>query len=245
MSEQRTITIDGQTVPFEPGQTIMEAASAAGIYIPHLCYNPEFRPHGSCRLCVVKVNGRTSVAACTTPAASGQVVENTSEEIQAYRRTLLQFLFVEGNHLCPACEKSGRCQLQAVAYWCGMLTPRFTHFYPRRPVDASHPEAVIDHSRCILCELCVRASRDMDGKSVFAVAGRGIDARLVVNSATGNLRESAFSVHDKAAEVCPVGAILPKHKGYEQPIGQRLYDRQPIDRVGDVAAAGQGGISDA
>ena len=244
-SDDRTIRIDGRDVPFAPGQTIMDAALAAGVYITHLCHNPELKPHGSCRVCVVKLNGRAHVAACTTPAAPGQVVENACEEVQAHRRTLLQFLFVEGNHLCPACEKSGRCQLQAVAYWCGMLGPRFTHFYPRRPVDASHPEAVIDHSRCILCELCVRASRDLDGKNVFAVAGRGIDARLVINSASGTLGDSAFSVHDRAAAVCPVGAILPKHKGYEHPIGERLYDREPIDRVGDVAAAGQGGTSDA
>ena len=82
-------------------------------------------------------------------------------------------LFVEGNHVCPTCEKSGNCQLQAVAYYLGMLTPHFNHFYPPREVDASHPDVVIDFNRCILCELCVRASRDVDGKNVFGLSGRG------------------------------------------------------------------------
>jgi [NiFe] hydrogenase diaphorase moiety small subunit len=153
---------------------------------------------------------------------------------------LLQMLFVEGNHVCPGCEKSGACQLQAVAYYTGMLAPHFTHFFPRREVDASHPDVLIDHNRCILCELCVRASREVDGKNVFAISGRGIGSQLVVNSPTGKLADSPFDGSDKAAHVCPVGAILPKHQGYEEPIGQRLYDRESIEVVGDVGAPPQG-----
>ena len=240
ISTKKAITIDGQEVPFAEGQTIMDAALAAGVYIPHLCHNPEFVPHGSCRVCVVKANGR-SVAACTTPAAAGQSVENLSDEIQSTRRSLLQMLFVEGNHVCPACEKSGACQLQAVAYFTGMLSPHYRHFFPHRPVDASHPQVWIDFNRCILCELCVRASRDVDGKNVFAISGRGIKAHLVVDSPTGRLGDTDFDAADKAAHVCPVGAILVKHHGYDVPIGRRLYDEQPISIVGDVAAAEQEG----
>lgn len=234
----RQITIDGVTIPFETGQTVMDAALAAGIYIPHLCHNPEFHPHGSCRLCTVNINGRP-VTACTTPACDDAVVENETQEVNTRRRLLLKMLFVEGNHVCPACEKSGGCQLQAVAYHCGMLAPEFTHFYPHRPVDASHTETIIDFNRCILCELCVRASRDVDHKSVFAVSDRGIHAHLVINSPTGKLRDSAFHSDDKAARVCPVGAILPKHQGYNIPIGERLYDRESISQVGDVAMHGE------
>ena len=126
--------------------------------------------------------------------------------------------------------------MQAVAYYTGMLSPHFTHFFPRRELDASHPDTVIDFNRCILCELCVRASRDVDGKNVFAIDGRGIDSHLVIDSPSGRLGDSRFSANDKAAHVCPVGAILPKHRGYDRPIGERLYDRQPISVVGDVAA---------
>ena len=213
----------------------MDAALRAGEYIPHLCHNPEFAPHGSCRVCVVNVQGR-QVAACTQPAAAGLEVDNSSEDITQQRRSLLQMLFVEGNHVCPGCEKSGACQLQAVAYYTEMLAPRFTHFFPQRAVDASHPDTIIDFSRCILCELCVRASRDVDGKDVFAIADRGIGSHLVINSPSGELGDSDFAATDKAAHVCPVGAILSRHQGYEVPIGDRLYDRQPISVVGDVAA---------
>jgi [NiFe] hydrogenase diaphorase moiety small subunit len=243
MKERKTFRMDGRTIPFEDGQSIIDAALAAGEYIPHLCHNPEFRPHGSCRVCMVDVDGRM-VSACTQPAAEGQEVVNNSDPVNHYRRRLLQMLFVEGNHVCPGCEKSGACQLQAVAYYTGMLAPHFTHFFPRRDVDASHPDTVIDFNRCILCELCVRASRDVDGKNVFSISGRGIQSRLIINSSTGRLGDSDFDRADKAASVCPVGAILPKHQGYETPIGERLYDQQPISVVGDVAQAKQGDNGD-
>lgn len=235
MSNDRTFKLDGKTISFNDGDTIMDAALRAGEYIPHLCHNPEFTPHGSCRVCIVEVNGR-EVSACTTPAMQNTEVVNNAEHIVDQRRALLQMLFVEGNHVCPGCEKSGACQLQAVAYYTNMLSPHFTHFFPQRSVDASHPDTAIDFNRCILCELCVRASRDFDHKNVFAIDGRGINSRLVINSASGKLGDSSFSATDKAAHVCPVGAILPKHKGYEKPIGERLYDRQPVSIVGDVAA---------
>ncbi|MEA2080916.1 MAG: 2Fe-2S iron-sulfur cluster-binding protein [Pseudomonadota bacterium] len=234
MSENKTFTLDAKPIEFQDGDTIMDAALRAGAYIPHLCHNPAFEPHGSCRVCIVGVNGRR-VSACTQPATEGLAVENNAEAINQERRALLQMLFVEGNHVCPGCEKSGACQLQAIAYYVGMLDPHFTHFFPRRSVDASHAEVAIDFNRCILCELCVRASRDVDRKNLFSISGRGIGSHLVVNSPTGKLGDSDFSVNDKAAQVCPVGAILHKHRGYDRPIGERLYDRQPISVVGDVA----------
>ncbi|MGB5427445.1 MAG: 2Fe-2S iron-sulfur cluster-binding protein [Gammaproteobacteria bacterium] len=243
MSDTKTFSLDGVDIEFSDGDTIMDAALRAGAYIPHLCHNPEFTPHGSCRVCVVEVNGR-QVSACTQPAAEGLVVDNGSDAIIEERRNLLQMLFVEGNHVCPGCEKSGACQLQAVAYYTGMLSPHYTHFFPQRSVDASHPDTAIDLNRCILCELCVRASRDVDHKNVFSLGGRGIGSHLTVNSPSGKLGDSSFAATDKAAHVCPVGAILPKHRGYEQPIGNRLYDRQPINIVGDVAAYEPGNKGD-
>ena len=235
MTQTGMIKIDGRTITFEQGDTIIDAALRAGEYIPHLCHNPEFHPHGSCRVCIVEVNGRQA-SACTLQAADGMEVINKSESIMEERRNLLQMLFVEGNHICPGCEKSGACQLQAVAYFTNMLSPHYTHFFPRRTLDASHPDTVIDFDRCILCELCVRASHDVDHKNVFAISGRGINSRLIVNSPGGILGNSDFAATDKAAHVCPVGAILPKHRGYDQPIGRRLYDKQPVSIVGDVAA---------
>ena len=236
MSSEKTFKLDGKSIPFQDGDTVMDAALRAGEYIPHLCHNPEFTPHGSCRVCVVDVNGR-HLSACTLPAAEGLEVDNSSEVIMDQRRNILQMLFVEGNHVCPGCEKSGACQLQAVAYYTRMLSPHYTHFFPKRTLDASHPDIAIDFNRCILCELCVRASRDVDKKNVFSITGRGLDSHLVINSASGKLGDSELSASDKAVTVCPVGAILPKHVGYEQPIGNRLYDNKPISVVGDVASA--------
>jgi [NiFe] hydrogenase diaphorase moiety small subunit len=155
-------------------------------------------------------------------------VESDTREINDDRRSLLQMLFVEGNHFCPSCEQSGNCQLQATAYQLHMMSPHYDHFYPDRPVDASHEEYLLDFNRCILCSLCVRASRDVDGKNVFALSGRGIKSHLIVNSKSGQLADTEFIGADKAAHVCPVGVFLKKRRGFSIPIGQRTFDQQPI-----------------
>lgn len=222
--------LDGEEIPFTPGQTVMEAARAAGKFIPHLCWHPEFKPHGSCKLCTVKVGNRYG-ASCTLQAAPGLEVENRTQELDDKRRTLLQMLFVEGNHFCPSCEKSGNCLLQATAYELGMMSPHFDHFYPDRPVDASHPDVLLDFNRCIMCELCVRASRDVDGKHVFALAGRGIHSHLIVNAESGRLADTDFALTDRAASICPVGVILKKRVGFAQPIGKRKFDAQPVSQM--------------
>ena len=219
--------LDGQPVPFEDGQTILEAARAAGHYIPSLCWHKDFPPHGSCKLCVVKSAGR-HVSACATPAKDGAEVESNTPEMNGERRGILQMLFVEGNPFCPSCEMSGNCELQALGYEYEMLTPRFRHFFPDRPVDASHPDVLLDFNRCIFCELCVRASRDIDGKSVFALTGRGIDKHLVVNAESGRLADTDFTKDDRAANICPVGVILPKRTGFAVPIGERSFDISTI-----------------
>jgi [NiFe] hydrogenase diaphorase moiety small subunit len=227
VSERATFELDGVEVPFDDGQTVLQAALSAGRYIPHLCYHPEFTPHGSCKVCTARVDGRT-VATCTTPARPGMRVESETEEMNGLRRTLVQMLFAEGNHFCPSCEASGNCVLQALGYDLGVMTAGFRHMFPVRPVDASHPDILLDFNRCVLCELCVRASREVDGKGVFALSGRGIDKHLIVNSESGELGDTDIAVTDKAVEVCPVGAILRKGLGFAVPIGSRRYDRRPI-----------------
>jgi [NiFe] hydrogenase diaphorase moiety small subunit len=227
MSERPAFTLDGAEVPFTPGQTVVQAALAAGRYIPHLCYHPEFKPHGSCKVCTVKADGQWATG-CTLFPRAGMEVESDSEDVNKRRRTIVQLLFVEGNHFCPSCEKSGDCKLQAVAYDLGMLNTRFVHFYPSRPLDASHPDLLLDLNRCILCELCVRASREVDGKGVFALSGRGLDKHLIVDSESGRLADTNVAVTDKAVQVCPVGTILRKRVGFATPIGQRRYDESPI-----------------
>ena len=231
MSEDTiTITIDGQEIQAKAGQTILEAADAAGVYIPRLCYYKDLPPGGHCRVCTVLVNGRPA-SACTFPVSAGQVIENNTESLTVTRRGLIEMLFVEGNHFCPSCEKSGDCKLQATAYELGMVSAHFEHFFPSRPIDASHPDLLLDFNRCILCSLCVRTSRDVDGKNVFALSERGIKTRLIVNAESGLLADTNFSADDMAAHVCPVGVILRKRTGFAVPIGQRTYDIQPISAM--------------
>ena len=226
MSDTITFTIDGVEVEAQRGQTIMKAADEAGIYIPRLCAKDELEPYGACRVCTVLVNGRPQ-SACTQPVAPGIVVENDTEELLKVRRLLIEMLFVEGNHFCMFCEKSGNCELQALAYRFGITAPGLPYMFPKRELDASHPDVFIDRNRCILCGRCVRASRDLDGKHVFEFVGRGTEKKIAVNSQV-RLAETELASEDKAVDICPVGAILRKGEGFKVPIGQRLYDKEPI-----------------
>jgi [NiFe] hydrogenase diaphorase moiety small subunit len=226
MSETITFTLDGAQVRGEPGQTILQAADQAGIYIPRLCAQKELEPFGGCRVCTVLVNGRPQ-AACTQPIAPGIVVESDTEKVNRLRRELIEMLFVEGNHFCMFCEKSGNCELQALAYRFGITAPRHPYLFPKREVDASHPDILLDRNRCVLCARCVRASRDLDGKRVFQFVGRGPQKRISVN-AEARLADTDADAADQAVARCPVGAILRKRVGYALPVGRRLYDHEPI-----------------
>jgi len=235
-----TFQLDGQDIEFTEGESVLEAALRAGAYVPSLCYHPEFKPHGSCKVCTVKVNGR-SAASCTTPAREGDVVESNTDELNEARRGLVQFLFTEGNHFCPSCEASGSCSLQAVAYELEMTTAHYSPLFPDRPLDASHPDVLLDYNRCILCELCVRASALVDQKSVFALSGRGITKHLVVNAESGRLADTALALDDKAMSVCPVGVILRKRRGFAVPIGERRFDQQGVREVALADASKRAG----
>lgn len=226
MANTFTFTIDKVEVTAKAGQTILQAAEDAGIYIPRLCNMDGLEPFGACRVCTVLVNGRPQ-AACTQPAQPGIVVDNDTEELMEMRKQLIEMLFVEGNHFCMSCEKSGNCELQALGYRFGITSPRFPYMFPNREIDATHPEVIIDRNRCILCARCVRASRDLDGKHVFQFTGRGLKKKISVN-ASSSLANTELKSADKAVDACPVGSILKKRQGFEVPIGSRLYDTKPI-----------------
>ena len=227
MSEQIVhITVDGVRIPARVGQSVLQACDAAGIYIPRLCYHPDLEPGGHCRLCTCKMNNRYG-ASCHTLVADGMIVESNTQELNDDRRALVEMMFVEGNHICPSCEKSGDCVLQAMAYRLGLEQPQLPYQWTPKPIDATHPDIYIDRNRCILCCRCVRASREEDDKSVFGLEGRGIHMQLAVNSAEGaggtNLDRA-----DKAAEVCPVACIVVKETAFRTPYGHRRFDQAPI-----------------
>ncbi len=227
------LTIDGQEIQAEKGQTIVQAAQKNGIYIPTLCalhadkengLKHDLAP-GTCRICTVKANGRTT-AACTTPVSQGLVVENDTPELNDLRKIIVELLFVEGNHFCPACEKSGSCDLQALAYRYQMLTPRFHYAFAPREVNADMPKLLWDGNRCILCRRCVLAIRTEEGEPLFVFANRGDKSTITVD--TELIQDISEELAQQAMDICPVGAIIRKGKGFDTPFGQRKYDHSPI-----------------
>lgn len=220
------ITIDGKNIETESGKTIMEAADTAGIYIPRLCSHPDLKPIGSCRVCTVMVDGRPQ-ASCVKPVMEGMVIQNDTPELLQHRRNIIDMMFVEGNHFCMFCEKSGNCELQALAYRFGITAPQYPFQFPEKEVDASHPDIMLDHNRCVMCARCVRASQELDGKNVFQSIGRGFERKIGVNGVNA-LGDTDMTVVDKAADICPVGCIIKKRVGFEISVGGRLYDKNPI-----------------
>ena len=218
-------TIDGKEVTGRAGQTILRAASEAGIYVPRLCASKNLIPRGSCRVCSVRVNGRIQ-AACVQTISEGMVVVNDTTENREFRRARVDMLFVEGNHYCMFCEKSGLCELQALAYRFGITAPQFPYLNPDRPIDLSHPDIYLDHNRCIQCGRCVRVSQELDHKNVFQFIGRGHRKRLQVNGEA--LAATSLTLTDEVTAACPAGALMRKRVGYVVPVGQRKFDRKPI-----------------
>ena len=224
MSEIK-FTIDGRECTGRPGQTIVDAAKENGIYIPVLCHYEGLKPVGSCRVCTVRAGGRY-MAACTQPLAEGMAVESEVPDLQDMRKAIVEMLFVEGNHMCPTCEKSGNCELQAMAYRFGMAVPRFPYQWPDRAPEGGDPKIIMDHDRCIQCQRCVRAIRTKDGKKVFAVHRRSGRTKMALDRHLGpKLSEETAR---KAMDICPTGAILRKEVGFAVPVGKRKYDKKPI-----------------
>ncbi len=218
-------TIDGRTCQTEEGRYLVDAAKDNGVYIPTLCNYEGLKPKGSCRICTVKLNGRFTTA-CTTPVHDGMNIENDTLELNEMRKQIIELLFVSGNHFCPACEKSGNCELQALGYRYQMMAPRFPFAFPVKEVDASYPKIIKEQNRCILCKRCIRGIRDEDGKAYFAYQYRGKDSLVVVDRKLA--AEMTTEKARQAMEICPVGSILVREKGWDVPIGERKYDKVPI-----------------
>ena len=223
--EKISFVIDGKTCYAEPGQSLIDAAKANNVFIPSLCHVEGLKPAGSCRICNVRVGGRT-MTACTTPVVEGMEVENNTPDLNELRKVLIEVLFVSGNHFCPSCEKSGNCELQALAYRYKMMVPRFPYEFPVKGVEARGNLLFHDRNRCILCKRCIRTV-EKDGKNVFAYHGRGGEGLRVdmdIELAALLNEEEAQA----AMDICPVGAIIKKEQGYRMPIGERKFDKVAI-----------------
>ncbi len=166
------------------------------------------------------------MTACTSPVQDGMKIENDSEELNDARKSIVELLFVSGNHFCPGCEKSGNCELQALAYRFRMMVPRYPFGFPIKEVDASHPKILKDQNRCILCKRCIRGIKNEEGKSIFAYKYRSNKSEVVVDPALAV--DLTPEKAREAMDICPVGSIIVKEVGFVTPIGQRKYDKVPI-----------------
>ncbi len=210
------LTIDGKNIEVEEGTTVLEAAEAAGIFIPTLCHHPQLTPYGGCRLCMVDVEGaRTLQPSCTLPATDGMVVTTNSEKVLKARKFVLTLLFSERNHFCMYCPVSdGDCELQNRAYDEGMthwdLQPNWQPF----EVDASHPFIVLDNNRCILCRRCVRACGELVGNFTLGFEERGANSLLVADYDVP-LGESSCISCGTCVQICPTGALIDRQSAYQ------------------------------
>ena len=211
MSET-TLSIDGREIAARPGATILEAALAADIYIPHLCHHPDLKPVGVCRLCLVEVEGRGQVLACRTPAEEGLVVRTDSPSIDTARRITLELLVINHHGECLSCAKNNHCQLQRVAAHVGVDQQRLNRYRRPQPtgeIDDSNPFFTLDHDRCVLCGICVRTCDEIVGVGALDFAFRG--SRTRISTFGGKpLVESRCESCGECMVRCPVGALAPK-----------------------------------
>ena len=199
------------------GQTILEAATANGKYIPTLCYLEGLTAVGACRLCMVEISGSNRILpACTTPVQDGMSVTTSSPKLTQYRRIAVELLLAERNHICAVCVSNGHCELQSMAQSLGITHVRYAYNYPRLPVDMSHPRYVLDHNRCILCTRCVRACAQLEGAHVWNVSARGIQSRVVsdLNQKWGDAKNCTGC--GKCIQSCPTGALVQKGFAVEE-----------------------------
>ena len=204
-----SLKIDGRPVSVCEGGSILGAARTAGIAIPTLCHLEGLTEVGSCRLCLVEVDGDEQLQpACTTAATEGADVRTNTERLHFHRRTVVELLFAGGNHVCAVCVANGRCELQDAAVDVGMDHVGFEYAHRTLSVDLSHGLFGMDHNRCILCTRCVRVCDEVEGAHTWGVSGRGADSRVVIDLDQPWGESSTCTSCGKCVMACPTGAIF-------------------------------------
>ena len=208
--DKKTLTLNGKTVEFQAGQTILEVARSHGVFIPTLCYLDGCTATGACRICVVEVTGaRSLVTSCSTPAEQGMEIFSDSERVKKSRRLTTELMMASGDHNCITCEMSGDCTLQNLAYSYGVETIRFPVTPQPYPAEMMNPFIIRDFSKCILCSRCVQACQEVQVNRAISNGYRGPSAKIVAGcDQTYDKSDCVFC--GQCVQACPVGALVEK-----------------------------------
>lgn len=216
-----TVFIDDQKISVTEGSTVLAAASAAGIYIPHLCYHPDLSTFGGCRVCMVDIGGEL-VTACRVPVEDGMVVLTDSAAIAELRRILIELILINHDPDCQSCQRNNDCVLQRVSAFVGITPERLARLKrydydageatataataATDTVDTSNPFFIIDRTRCILCGICIRTCNEINGVTAIDFTGRGKVSK--VGTLGGKwLAESVCESCGECVTRCPTGAL--------------------------------------
>ena len=204
------LTIDGRRQTVAPGTTVLEAIRQAGIYVPTLCDDPDLKPFGACRLCLVEIEGMRGLpTSCTTPAQDGMVVWTENEEILRMRRIIIELVLANHPQDCLVCPKAEECELLKVANYLGADKARVARLRRGRldrPVDDSTPGFVYDPNKCILCGKCVRACQEVAFVGAIDFAYRG-QKTIITPFWNQSLLESVCQSCGECVARCPTGAL--------------------------------------
>lgn len=207
-----TLTLDGKSLAFTPGETIYEVAARSAAFIPTLCYDPRLKPFGACRLCVVDVKGvKNPVASCTAPATANMEVTTASERVETFRKTLLEMVVSENRELAVSPLRSIASQeLTLLVDRYEAHTGRFqgAHSGHSRQDDAN-PFLLRDYDLCISCYRCVRVCAEQEGDFAISVMNRGFHTQITTEF-DGLLRDSACTFCGQCVQTCPTGALGDK-----------------------------------